>query len=199
MTKTIDFIFDFASPNGYLAHKVLVDIAAEKGADINIIPCLLGGIFKETGNQAPMVAFGNIPKKMAYEMLEMQRYIQKHGLPFKMNPNFPINTVLLMRGHIAAQKLGLADAYIAAVSKAMWEEEKNMGDAGVVAEVLTAAGLPADEILAAVQTDAIKDKLKENTANAVERGAFGVPTFFVGDEMFFGKDRLAQVEEALGD
>ena len=198
MTKSVDFIFDFGSPNVYMAYKVLPEIVEQTGAEINIVPCLLGGIFKATGNQAPFAAFGHIKNKIPYEMLEIQRFIKKHNLPFRMNPSFPINTVSLMRGLIVAQKLGVEGKYIDAILKAMWEDEKNTGDLEVVTSVLTDAGLDAAAILAGVQEDAVKAELRDNTEKAVERGAFGAPTFFIGDEMFFGKDRLAQVEEALG-
>ena len=198
MTKSVDFIFDFGSPNVYMAYKVLPEIVERTGAEINIVPCLLGGIFKATGNQAPFAAFGHIKNKIPYEMLEIKRFIKKHNLPFRMNPSFPINTVSLMRGLIVAQKLGVEGKYIDAILQAMWEDEKNTGDLEVVTSVLMDAGLDAAAILAGAQEDAVKAELRDNTEKAVERGAFGAPTFFVGDEMFFGKDRLAQVEEALG-
>ena len=198
MTKSVDFIFDFGSPNVYMAYKVLPEIVEQTGAEINIVPCLLGGIFKATGNQAPFAAFGHIKNKIPYEMLEIQRFIKKHNLPFRMNPSFPINTVSLMRGLIVAQKLGVEGKYIDVILQAMWEDEKNTGDLEVVTSVLMDAGLDAAAILAGAQEDAVKAELRDNTEKAVERGAFGAPTFFVGDEMFFGKDRLAQVEEALG-
>lgn len=197
-SKTVDFIFDFASPNAYLAEGPLRDIAARTGATVNRIPCLLGGIFKLTGNQAPFVAFGGVKGKLAYEQLEMQRFIRRHGLAkFRMNPHFPINTIHIMRGLVAAQRLGVADAYVAVVLKAMWEDGENMGDPVVIARVLAEGGLDSTAILEASQSQPVKDELTANTAAAVERGAFGIPTFYVGDEMFFGKERLGQVEEAL--
>ena len=195
MTKTIDFIFDFASPNGYLSWKVMPDIVARTGAQVNIIPCLLGGLFKITGNQAPMTAFGGVKGKLAYEGLETRRFIAKHGLSaFKMNPNFPVNTLLIMRGFIAAGRMGVGPAYMEVVLKAMWEDGQKMDDPAVVAQVLAAAGLDAKAILEATQDPEVKAELGANTEAASERGAFGIPTFFVGDEMFFGKDRLGQVE-----
>lgn len=195
MTKQVEFIFDFASPNAYLAYRAL---SADGDIEIVVTPCLLGGIFKATRNQAPMVAFANIRNKLAYDFLEIERFIKKHELyRFKMNPHFPINTLHVMRGLIAAQREGVAAPYIEAVLAAMWEQEKNMGDADVIREVLLAAGLDAEKLFALAATDEVKTALKENTDDAVERGAFGVPTFFVGDEIFFGKERLAQVREAL--
>ena len=163
MTRTIDFIFDFGSPNAYLAWKVLPGIADRTGATINLIPCLLGGIFKATGNQAPITAFGGVKGKLEYEALETDRFVQKHGLhAYRFNPHFPVITLIAMRGMIAAQHAGVGDA-----------------------------------LLAATQTPAVKAELAANTEAAVARGVFGIPTFFVGNEMFFGKERLGQIEELL--
>lgn len=198
MTRTIDFIFDFGSPNGYLSWKVLPQIAERTGAKINLIPCLLGGIFKITGNQAPNLAFGNIKGKLAYESLETRRFVEKHGLTkFAFNPHFPVNTLLIMRGLIAAQRQGVGEAYLEAVLKAMWEDGQKMDDPEVAAAVLTAAGLDAKAILEATQDPEVKAQLVANTDAAAARGTFGIPTFFVGDEIFFGKERLGQVEEEV--
>ncbi len=198
MNRTVDFIFDFGSPNAYLAYKVLPGVAARTGATLNLIPCLLGGLFKLTGNQAPMTAFGSVKGKLEYERLETQRFIDKHGLrDFRFNPHFPVNTLLIMRGLLAARRTNVRDAYLETVLKAMWEDGKKMDDAAVVAEVLSTAGLDAKAILDATQDPGIKAELAANTNAAAARGAFGIPTFFVGDEMFFGKERLGQVEEEL--
>ena len=198
MGKTVEFIFDFASPNAYLSTKALEDIARRNDAEVNYIPCLLGGIFKLTGNQAPFVTYANIKGKQEYNRLETQRFIAKHNLTsYKMNPHFPMNTVTLMRGLIVAEGQGQKHEYIDAVLKAMWEDGENMGDADVIAAVLTKAGLDGAAIVEKTQDADVKAKLVENTSAAVERGAFGIPTFFVGDEMFFGKERLGQVEEEL--
>ena len=195
---TIDFIFDFGSPNGYLAWQVLPGIAQRTGATINLIPCLLGGIFKATNNASPMVAFGNVKGKLAYEGLETRRFVAKHGIDrYRQNPHFPVNTLLIMRGLVAAKRMGVGDAYLDVVLKAMWEDGQKMDDPAVVAEVLTKAGLDAKAILEATQDPEVKAELMANTEAAAERGAFGIPTFFVGDEMFFGKERLGQVEEEL--
>jgi 2-hydroxychromene-2-carboxylate isomerase len=194
--KTIDFIFDFGSPNGYLAWKVLPGVAARTGATVNLIPCLLGGIFKATNNRSPVEAFGEVKGKLAYEGLETRRYVARHGLSaYRPNPHFPVNTLLIMRGLIAARKLGVGERYLEAVLAAMWEQGEKMDDPQVVARVLTAAGLDAQAILTATQDPDVKAELIANTEAAVARGVFGIPTFFVGDEMFFGKDRLQQVEE----
>ena len=193
---TIEFIFDFGSPNAYLAHKALPEFAERAGAQIEIVPCLLGGIFKATNNQPPFVAFADIPAKREYGLLEFYRFVKKHGLSnFKMNPHFPVNTVTLMRGAIAAQEGNRLDDYVEAGLKAMWEEELKMDDPQVFAKAMTASGFDGKALLEKTQDQTVKDKLFENTTKAVERGVFGVPTFFVGDEMFFGKERLAQVEE----
>lgn len=198
MTGTVEFIFDFGSPNAYLAHRALVPVAARHGARIAILPCLLGGIFKLTGNRSPMEAFGDVKGKLDYERLEMQRFIARHGLDrFRMNPHFPVNTLLVMRGLIAAQKQGVEAPYLQAVLKAMWEDGEKMDDPEVVGRVLTDAGLDAQALLQATQDAEVKQALLTNTEGAVARGVFGIPTFFVGAEMFFGKDRLPQVEEAL--
>ncbi|MEN2978556.1 2-hydroxychromene-2-carboxylate isomerase [Tistrella bauzanensis] len=198
MTRTIDFIFDFGSPNAYLAWKVLPGIADRTGATINLIPCLLGGIFKATGNQAPITAFGGVKGKLEYEALETDRFVQKHGLhAYRFNPHFPVITLIAMRGMIAAQHAGVGDAYLETVLKAMWEDGLKMDDPAVFVAALDAAGLDGDALLAATQTPAVKAELAANTEAAVARGVFGIPTFFVGDEMFFGKERLGQIEELL--
>jgi 2-hydroxychromene-2-carboxylate isomerase len=196
MTRTIELIFDFGSPNAYLAYKALPPILARTGASLIITPCLLGGIFKLTGNQPPLVAFAGVKGKMAYEMLEMQRFIAQEGLhKFKMNPHFPINTLTLMRGLVAVG--AETTTYVDAVLAGMWEDELPMGDETVFRGVLDRAGLNSADILQKIQTDLVKQRLAANTSHAVERGVFGIPTMFVGDEMFFGKDRLSQVEACL--
>lgn len=198
MTKpgAIDFIFDFGSPNGYLAWKVLPGLAERAGATVNLIPCLLGGIFKATNNRSPVEAFGEVKGKLAYETLETRRYVEKHGLSaYRPNPHFPVNTLLIMRGLIAARRAGVGDRYLEAVLSAMWESGEKMDDPEVVRRVLDDAGLDAAALLAATQDAEVKAELIANTEAAVARGAFGIPTFFVGEEMFFGKDRLGQVEE----
>ena len=198
MGKTVEFIFDFASPNGYMANCVLPDIARRTGAQIKITPCLLGGLFKLTGNQAPMTAFGEVKGKLAYEALESRRFIARHGIDrYLFNPHFPINTLLIMRGMVAARRQGVEQAYTDAVFAGMWERGLKMDDPQVVAQVLTEAGLDAKALLEATQDPEVKAELMANTEAAAARGAFGIPTFFVGEEMFFGKERLGQVEEEL--
>jgi 2-hydroxychromene-2-carboxylate isomerase len=194
----VEFLFDFASPNAYLAHRVIPQIEARTGADFLYTPILLGGLFKLTGNQAPMLAFAGIPNKIAYEMLELRRFVARHGLDaFKLNPFFPVNTLLLMRMAVAAEMDGVLSAYVEAGFRHMWEEPKKMDDQTVAAEALAAAGLDAARLLARAQEEDVKAKLVANTQAAAKRGAFGSPTFFVGDEIYFGKNTLRDVEEAL--
>jgi 2-hydroxychromene-2-carboxylate isomerase len=196
--NTVEFIFDFASPNAYLARRALSGIAERTGASVRIVPCLLGGIFKLSGNQSPMAAFAQVKGKLAYESLETQRFIAKHHLhDFKLNPHFPLNSLTIMRGLIAAQRTGVADAYLNTVLAAMWERGEKMDDPTVIERVLRASGLDSEGLLALTQSPEVKAELLANTEAAVQRGVFGIPTFFVGDEMFFGKERLAQVEELL--
>ena len=197
MSATIEFIFDFGSPNAYLAYRALPPILARTGASLAISPCLLGGIFKATGNLAPTVAFAPIKGKLEYEMLELRRFVAKHRLvKFRLNPHFPVNTLMLMRGLVAAREAGVEAGYLDMGLEGLWEEGLKLDDREVLARRIDAAGLDSASLLAASQTDRVKLKLADNTAAAVARGVFGVPTFFVGDDMFFGKDRLGQVEEA---
>ncbi len=199
MSKTLEFIFDFGSPNAYLSYKVLPGILERTGAGLKIVPCLLGGIFKATGNQAPMIAFANVAGKLAYEQLEMERFIRRHSLDdFRFNPHFPVNTLLLMRGALVAEEEGSLQAYIDAGLKAMWEQGLKMDDPEVFIAAMDAAGLQGQHLFDRTTDADIKARLVRNTEDAVARGVFGVPTFFVGNEMFFGKDRLEQVEEELG-
>jgi 2-hydroxychromene-2-carboxylate isomerase len=198
MTKSFELIFDFGSPNAYLTLKVLPELLDRTGADLIITPCLLGGIFKATGNKAPMVQYAEAPAKLAYEHLEMRRFIERHGLTkFRLNPHFPVNTLTIMRCAIVAEEEGNLGAYVDAVNRAMWEEGLKMDDPEVIAAFLSANGFDGPALLARTQESAIKAKLVANTEAAVARGVFGIPTFFVGDDMFFGKDRLGQVAEAL--
>ena len=198
VTKTLELIFDFGSPNAYLSMKALPELLDRTGADLVIAPCLLGGIFKATGNKAPMIQYADAPAKLAYENLEMRRFIEKHRLTkFRLNPHFPVNTLMIMRVAIVAADEGVLDDYVDAVNRAMWEEGLKMDDPDVIATFLSANGFDGPALLARTQEPEIKAKLVANTENAVARGVFGIPTFFVGDAMFFGKDRLGQVEEAL--
>ena len=196
--RTIIFYFDVGSPNAYLAMKPLAGVADRTRAIIEIVPVLLGGLFKLTGNQAPMLAFGGVKGKLDYERLEMERFIARHGLTkFRFNPHFPVNTLGAMRGLVAAQRAGTGDAFVEAILKAMWEDGRDLADPAVLHAVIDEAGLDGAALIAASGEPAVKAALIDNTEAAAARGVFGVPTFFVGDEMFFGKDRLAQLEEEL--
>jgi 2-hydroxychromene-2-carboxylate isomerase len=194
----IEFIFDFGSPNAYLVHKVLPTVAKWHGAEIKLVPCLLGGIFKATGNQAPLFAFADIKGKLDYDRLEMQRFAARHELTaFRMNPHFPINTLVLMRGMVAAQHLGVASQYLDVVLAGMWEDGEKMDDPEVFLARLNRGGLGGQRLVELANSPEVKAELASNTEAAVARGVFGIPTFFVGDEMFFGKERLLQIEELL--
>jgi len=198
MAKTLEFIFDFGSPNAYLAWRALPPVLERTGAAVKVMPCLLGGIFKATNNQGPTVAYAPIKGKMEYERLEFARFLRRHALArFRLNPHFPVNSLLLMRSLIAAQKLGVADRFIEMGLAAMWEQGLKMDDPAVAAKAYADAALDADALIAGAADPAIKAELAANTEAAVQRGAFGVPTFYVGGEMFFGKERLGQVEEEL--
>jgi len=192
------FYFDFGSPNAYLAHRVIPGIEARTGAQFQYVPVLLGGLFKLSGNQPPMIAFAGVPLKLAYMRLEMKRFIGKHGLTkFQINPHFPVNTLALMRGAVAAEAEGILAAYIEAMFRFMWEEPRKLDDPSVLARTLGDAGLPSDRLLQKSQEQGIKDRLAANTQSAHNHGAFGIPSFLVGDEFFFGKDSLPDVEETI--
>jgi len=196
--QQIEMVFDFASPNCYLAFKALPPLLQRSGAELKLLPCLLGGIFKATNNQAPMLAFANVKGKLAYDGLEMERFVAAHGLTkFKMNPHFPINTLALMRGACAADADDYLMEYVEKMLAAMWEEGQNFNELPVVQEAWQRAGFDAERLGEQIQDPDIKQKLAEQTGAAVARGAFGAPTFFIGDDMFFGKERLAQIEALL--
>ncbi|MBO0334094.1 2-hydroxychromene-2-carboxylate isomerase [Sneathiella sp. CAU 1612] len=198
MTVKVEFHYDFGSPNCYLVHKVIPDIETRTGAKFSYFPILLGGVFKLTNNKSPIQQFEGIPLKMEYMHLETRRFIEEHKLTkYAMNPHFPVNTVQIMRGAIVAEDEGYSAAYRDAVFTAMWEEEKKMDDPEVISSVLGAAGLDGAHILERAQDQAVKEALIKNTNASVERGCFGAPTFFVGNEIFFGKDRLEVVEKEI--
>jgi 2-hydroxychromene-2-carboxylate isomerase len=198
MTVHVEFLFDFGSPNAYLCHRVLPAIEARTGVKFEYVPVLLGGIFKLSGNRSPAEAFAGIPNKRAYDQLELKRFVAKHRLErYRHNPHWPVNTLQIMRGAVAAQKQGCFEPYVEAVYVAMWEEGRNMEDPEVIVRTLNEAGLDGQRLYAGTQDPEVKGTLVANTQSAFERGAFGSPTFFVGDEIFFGKDRLREVEEEI--
>ena len=192
------FYFDFGSPNAYLAHKVIPGIEARTGVKFAYVPALLGGIFKATGNRSPAEAYAGIPLKLAYERRETERFVARHGITeYAHNPHFPVNTLLIMRGAVAAQRLGVFEAYVDAVYRAMWVDGLKMDDPAVVRATLDAAGLPGERLLELTQDAEVKAALIANTEDAVAHGVFGSPSFRVGDELFFGKDKLRDVEEEI--
>ncbi len=194
----VQFLFDFGSPNAYLCHRVLADIEARTGVRFEYLPILLGGLFKLSNNRSPAEAFADIPNKRAYDKLEVQRFIARHQLTrFKFNPHFPVNTLKIMRLAVAAQALGCGPQTIEAMYSAMWEQARNMDDPDEIAAVLREAGLDSPALLARAQDPEVKARLAANTQSAFERGAFGSPSFFVGDQLFFGKDRLREIEEEI--
>jgi 2-hydroxychromene-2-carboxylate isomerase len=194
----VQFLFDFGSPNAYFCHQVIPAIEARTGARFDYLPVLLGGLFKLANNRSPAEAFAGIPNKRAYDQLEIDRFVAKHGLTaYRFNPHFPVNTLKIMRGAVAAQGLGCFAPYVDAVYAAMWEQGLDMADDAQIAAVLAATGLDGPALLAASQTPEVKARLLANTEQAHARGAFGSPTFFVGDQIYFGKDRLRDVEEEI--
>jgi 2-hydroxychromene-2-carboxylate isomerase len=192
-----EFMFDVGSPNAYLAHKVLPEIERRTGVSFTYIPVLLGGIFKATNNKSPMVAFADVPNKLAYEQLELTRFVKKHGMAFTFNPHFPVNSLLVMRVLTAAQLEGNLTACLNAAMHYMWEKPKKLDDVEVLRAALAESGLDAAHLIEQSQNQQVKDALLKNTQDAVARGAFGIPTFFVNGAMFFGKDRLRDIEDEV--
>ena len=198
MSTSIQFLFDFGSPNAYLCHKVLPAVESRTGAPVEYQPILLGGLFKLANNRSPMEMYADVPNRRAYDMLEMKRFVLKHGITeFKMNPFFPVNTLHMMRGAVAAESLGFSVRYVDVMFAAMWEEARNMNEPAEMLATLDGAGLDGKALLEASQLPEVKAKLLANTQSAFERGAFGSPTFFVGNEMYFGKDRLHEMELSI--
>jgi 2-hydroxychromene-2-carboxylate isomerase len=194
----VAFYFDFGSPNAYLSHKVIPGIEARTGAKFDYVPVLLGGLFKLTGNRSPAEAFAGIKNKLAYEGLETQRFVRRHGLTeYRQNPFFPVNTLKIMRGAVAAQRQGVFAPYVDAVYHHMWEAPKKMDDPEVIVAALTESGLDAAALMAGTEEPEVKQALLDNTNKAFEAGAFGSPSFVVDGEIWFGKDRLRDIEEAI--
>lgn len=193
MSKTLEFFFDFGSPASYLAWTQLPRIASAAGAQIAWKPMLLGGVFKATGNQSPVM----IPSKGAWMLKDLARFASRYGVPMNFNPHFPINTLTLMRGAAGYQNDERFERYVQAMFEALWTQQKNLSKPEVVAEVLSAAGFDPTEFERLVSDEMVKERLKTTTEEAVKRGVFGAPTFFIGSEMHFGQDRLDFVAEAL--
>ncbi|MEO8249419.1 MAG: 2-hydroxychromene-2-carboxylate isomerase [Burkholderiales bacterium] len=198
LTTPPEVYFDFGSPNAYLAHQVIPAIEQRTGCKFDHLPILLGGLFKLANNRSPMEAFAGVKNKLEYERREMKRFILRHQIAaFKFNPHFPVNTLHIMRGAVAARQSGQLAPYADAMFAAMWEQGRKLDDPAVIHQTLREAGLDADALIAASQDAQVKQTLIDETQQAFERGVFGAPTFFVGDEMFFGKDRLRDVEEEV--
>jgi 2-hydroxychromene-2-carboxylate isomerase len=198
MPLKVEFLFDFGSPNAYLAELVLPGIERRTGVKFEYVPVLLGGIFKATGNMSPFDSLRGIKNKPEYQALETQRFIRRHNATkFQQNPFFPVNTLMLMRGAVAAQLEGMFEPYFRAAYHHMWEEPKKMDDLETFRKAFIASGIDIDRLIARAQQDDVKKGLIDRTTDAVNRGAFGSPTFFVGKEMFFGKDQLRDVEESI--
>ena len=194
----VEFHFDFGSPNAYLAHLVIPDIEQRLREKFVYVPVLLGGVFKLTNNRSPAESMAGIRNKAEYDRIETARFLKRHGIMrFARNPFFPVNTLVLMRGAVAAQRLGVFARYVDEIFRHMWADPKKMDDPNVLRGALIESRLDADAILALTQAQDVKDELLANTQRSVERGTFGSPTFFIGDEIFFGKDRLRDVEEAI--
>jgi 2-hydroxychromene-2-carboxylate isomerase len=195
---TVEFHFDFGSPNAYLSHLMLPQIERRTGVKFAYVPILLGGVFKLTNNRSPAESLVGIKNKPEYERLETARFLRRHGITrFQRNPFFPVNTLMLMRGAIAAQSLGVFERYVDEMYRHMWAEPKKLDDPAVLRAALEESGLDSERFYELIQTPEVKDRLLENTRRSVERGTFGSPTFFVGEEIFFGKDRLRDVEEQI--
>lgn len=198
MSQNPQFLFDFGSPNAFLSHEAIPAIEKRTGAKFEYVPVLLGGIFKATNNKSPAETLAGVKNKREFLALETERFVKRFGVkPYTWNPFFPVNTLNLMRAAVAAQLEGVHEKYIEAAFHHMWVEPKKMDDPEVAAKALAASGLDAAKLLARSQEPDVKAKLIENTQSAVERGAFGSPTFFVGKEMFFGKEQLREVEEMI--
>ena len=194
----VEFHFDFGSPNAYLSHLVIPEIEKRTGVKFEYVPVLLGGVFKATNNRSPAQSLVGIKNKPEYERIEMNRFIKRHGITrFKSNSFFPVNTLMMMRGAVAARQLGVFERYVDEMFRNMWGDPKKMDDPNIFRAALDEAGLPTAKIVELIETQPVKDELIANTQRSVERGTFGSPTFYVGDEIFFGKDRLRDVEELI--
>lgn len=194
----VEFHFDFGSPNAYLSHAIIPRIEQRTGAKFEYVPIPLGGVFKLTNNRSPVESYAGVRNKLPYERLETERFIKKHGITnYTFNPFFPINTLALMRGAIAAQRIGVFTHYVDQMFRHMWAQPKKMDDPQVLRAALEESALDASTLMTLAQDPSVKEELAANTARSVERGTFGAPTFFIDDEIYFGKDRLRDVEEAL--
>lgn len=193
-----EFLFDFGSPNAYLSHLVIPKIEQRTGVKFEYIPVLLGGVFKATNNVSPAISLKGIKNKGEYQGIETQRFLKKHDISnYQRNPYFPVNTLQVMRGAIFAKQANIFQQYINEIYRHMWENPKKMDDPETFREALIESKLPADDIMNGITSAEVKGELIQNTNEAVERGVFGSPSFFVDDDLYFGKDKLVEVEEAI--
>jgi 2-hydroxychromene-2-carboxylate isomerase len=194
----VEFHFDFGSPNAYLAELVIPSIERRTGVKFEYVPVLLGGIYKATGNMSPADSLRGIKNKPEYQRLETERFMRRHNITkFRLNPFFPVNTLMLMRGAVAAQFEGMFEPYFRAAYHHMWEEPKKMDDVEIFRAAFKSSGIDIERLMARAQQEDVKKRLIDQTTDAINRGSFGSPTFFVGKEMFFGKDQLRDVEEEI--
>ena len=194
----VEFYFDFGSPNAYLSHLVIPAVETRTGVKFDYVPILLGGVFKATNNVSPAVSLQGIKNKGEYMQLETQRFLAEHDITnYAANPFFPVNTLILMRGAIVAQREGFFERYVNEMYRHMWAEPKKMDDPDVVQAALEESDLPADVLMTGIADGDVKQQLIANTEDAVARGVFGSPSFFVGDQLYFGKDKLRDVEEEI--
>ena len=193
-----EFLFDFGSPNAYLSHLVIPRIEKRTGTTFEYVPVLLGGVFKATNNVSPAISLKGIKNKGEYQGIETQRFLKKHDISnYQRNPYFPVNTLQVMRGAIFAKQANIFQQYINEIYRHMWENPKKMDDPETFREALIESKLPADDIMNGINSAEVKGELIQNTNEAVERGVFGSPSFFVDDDLYFGKDKLVEVEEAI--
>jgi 2-hydroxychromene-2-carboxylate isomerase len=198
VSQNPQFLFDFGSPNAFLSHEAIPAIEQRTGVKFEYVPILLGGIFKATNNKSPAETLAGVKNKPEFMKIETERFLKRFNVkPYTWNPFFPVNTLNLMRAAVAAQLEGVFERYIEAAFHHMWVEPKKMDDPEVAGKAIAAAGLDAAKLFARAQDADVKAKLIANTRAAVERGAFGSPTFFVGNEIFFGKEQLREVEELV--
>ncbi len=194
----VEFHFDFGSPNAYLSHRAIPSIEKRTGVKFTYVPVLIGGVFKATGNASPAVTLQGIKNKGEYQNVEMERFLNKHHITdYNRNPFFPVNTLQVMRGAIFAQTQDYYERYIHEIYQHMWCEPKKMDEPEVIRSAFEESGLPAAAIFEGMQDPTIKQTLIDNTNRSVEMGAFGSPTFFVDNEIFFGKDKLIDVEDEI--
>ena len=194
----VEFLFDFGSPNAYLSHLVIPGIEKRQGVKFEYLPVLLGGVFKLTNNRSPAETNAGVKNKPEYQKLETERFVRQHGITrYRFNPFFPVNTLMIMRGAVAARQLGVFERYVDEVYRHMWADPKKLDDPDVLRAALVESDLPAGRLFELVQTAPVKEALMAETQRAVDRGTFGSPTFFVDGEIYFGKDRLRDVEEAI--